>query len=69
MNAPISSTKKIKSQRFRVRLGFLETVIQAADPAQAVQLARRQLALEMPRHWDMIYSAQPARFQVERLER
>ncbi len=68
MNAPISAKKILKSKKFCVRLGFLKTVVEAADPGHAVQQARRQLALEMPRHWDMIYTAQPGRFQVEPLE-
>ncbi len=53
---------------YRVRLGFMQTVVEADNEAEAIRLARKALATELPRHWDMIYQALPERFEVVVLE-
>jgi hypothetical protein len=54
-------------QSFRVRVGFWEIRVKAHDQQEAVQIARRQLARELPRLYDVIRSLTTSRFQVEAL--
>jgi hypothetical protein len=50
---------------FRVRVGHWEVRVRAADPSSAVEAARRQMARELPRLYDVIRGMTAARFQVE----
>ena len=50
---------------YRVRVGHWEVQLKAHDAEEAVQLARRQLAREMPRLYDVIQTLTATRFQVE----
>jgi hypothetical protein len=52
---------------FRVRVGHCEIQVKAHDNLEAIQIARRQLARELPRLYDVIRSLTFARFQVEAL--
>jgi hypothetical protein len=50
---------------FRVRVGHCEIQVKAHDQQEAIQIARHQLARELPRLYDVIRSLTLARFQVE----
>lgn len=50
---------------YRVRVGHHEFRVKARDAAEAVLLARRQLARELPRLYDIIRDLEESRFQVE----
>jgi hypothetical protein len=50
---------------YRVRVCHHEFRVRARDAAEAVALARRQLARELPRMYDMIRALAESRFQVE----
>jgi hypothetical protein len=50
---------------YRVRVGHLDFRIKARDAAEAILLARRQLACELPRLYDVIQRLTPNQFQVE----
>jgi hypothetical protein len=50
---------------YRVRVGHLDLQIKAHDVGEAIVLARRQLAQDLPRLYDLIQKLAPARFQVE----
>jgi hypothetical protein len=50
---------------YRVRVGHWEINLQARDAEEAIQLARRQMARELPRLYDVIRTLTAARFQVE----
>jgi len=50
---------------FRVRVGHWELRLKARDADEAMQLARRRLARELPRLYDVIQNLTTARFQVE----
>jgi hypothetical protein len=50
---------------FRVRVGHCEIQVKARDNQEAVQIARLQLARELPRLYDVIRSLTISRFQVE----
>jgi hypothetical protein len=50
---------------FRVCVGHLVIRIKARDAAEAILLARRQLARELPRLYDVIQRLTPNQFQVE----
>jgi hypothetical protein len=50
---------------YRVRLGHHECRVKARDVAEAVTIARRQLAHELPRLYDIIRNLAETRFQVE----
>lgn len=50
---------------YRVRVGHHKFRVKARDAAEAVLLARRQLARELPRLYDIIRDLEESRFQVE----
>jgi hypothetical protein len=50
---------------FRVRVGHWEVQVRAADAEAAVEIARRQLARELPRLYDLIRALTAPRFHVE----
>jgi len=51
--------------QYRVRIGHTEVIVGGSNAAEAVQLARRQLANELPRLWDVIYRMSDEEFRVE----
>jgi hypothetical protein len=50
---------------YRIRVGHYEVCVKARDEDEAVALARRQMARELPRLYDVICTLTTARFQVE----
>jgi hypothetical protein len=48
-----------------IRVGHWEARLKAHDPDEAITLARRQMAHELPRLYDIIRSLTTTRFQVE----
>jgi hypothetical protein len=50
---------------YRIRVGHYEVRVNARDEEEAVALARRQMARELPRLYDVIRTLTIARFQVE----
>ena len=50
---------------YRIRVGHWEICLKARDVDEAIQLARRQMARELPRLYDVIRNLTAARFQVE----
>jgi hypothetical protein len=50
---------------YRVRVGHWEIRIQARTAEEAIELARRRLAVELPRLYDVIRALTATRFQVE----
>ena len=59
------NTNNRAQQSFRVRVGHCEIQVKAHDNEEAIQIARRQLARELPRLYDVIRSLTVSRFQVE----
>jgi hypothetical protein len=52
-------------QTYHIRVGHWGIRLQAHDPDEAIALARRQMARELPRLYDVIYNLTANRFQVE----
>ncbi|HEY4232698.1 MAG TPA: hypothetical protein VGM76_04705 [Lacipirellulaceae bacterium] len=50
---------------YRVRIGHHDFSVRARDPAEAIELVRRQLGRELPRLYDLIRNLTTSRFQVE----
>ena len=50
---------------YHIRVGHWEIHLQAHDPEEAIVLARRQMARELPRLYDVIRTLTATRFQVE----
>jgi hypothetical protein len=50
---------------FRIRVGHWEIELKAHDAEEAIQLARRAMACELPRLYDVIRALTANRFQVE----
>jgi hypothetical protein len=50
---------------YRVRVGHHDFRVRARDAAEAVEVARRQLARELPRLYDVIRKLAESQFQVE----
>jgi hypothetical protein len=51
--------------RYRVRLGHMEVAVLARDEVEALVLARRALAQELPRFYDLIRALKPERFELK----
>jgi hypothetical protein len=58
-----NNTQLLKT--YRVRVGHWEIRLKAHDADEAIALARRQMARELPRLYDVIRSLTINRFQVE----
>jgi hypothetical protein len=58
-----SNNEQLKT--YRVCVGHWQILLKARDAEEAVQLARRHLARELPRLYDVIRTLTTARFQVE----
>jgi hypothetical protein len=50
---------------FLVRVGHWEVRLKARDGEEAIRLARLQMALELPRLYDVIRELTASRFEVE----
>jgi hypothetical protein len=50
---------------YRVRVGHWEIHLKAHDADEAIAIARRHLARDLPRLYDIIRNLTAARFQVE----
>ena len=50
---------------YRVRVGHWEIQVKAGDADEAVAVARRAMARELPRLYDVIRTLTASRFQVE----
>jgi hypothetical protein len=50
---------------YRVRVGHWEIRLKARDADEAIELARREMARELPRLYDVIRSLTSAGFRVE----
>jgi hypothetical protein len=50
---------------YRIRIGHYELRLKAHDVNEAIEMARRHLARELPRLYDVIRALTAARFQVE----
>ena len=55
-----------RSNSYRVRVGHAVVHVRGKSIEEAIALARRQLAEEMPRFYDVIRDLDPARFEVQR---
>lgn len=53
-------------QRFRVKVGHIEVVVNGTDDAEAIANARRELARDLPRFYDLIRALEPTQFEVIR---
>jgi hypothetical protein len=51
---------------YDIRVGHLQFRVKARDAAEAIELARRQLARELPRLYDVIRKLTTTQFQVEK---
>ena len=54
-----------REHQYKVRIGHTEMTVGGRDPADAVRNARRRLANELPRLWDVIYRMSDEEFRVE----
>ena len=59
------NTNNQQLRTFRICVGHWEIRLKAHDAEEAVRLARRHLARELPRLYDVIRSLTISRFQVE----
>jgi hypothetical protein len=50
---------------YNIRVGHWEIQLKARDAEEAISLARRAMARELPRLYDIIRALTAARFQVE----
>jgi hypothetical protein len=59
------STEHETLNTYRISVGHWEITLKAHNTEEAIQLARRAMACELPRLYDVIRSLTAARFQVE----
>jgi hypothetical protein len=58
-----SGTGTLKT--YRVRVGYWEIVLKAHSSDEAIELARRSMARDLPRLYDLIRVMTASRFQVD----
>lgn len=63
-----SHHQALQVRNYRVHLGHVRVLVQAANQNEALQRARQQMSVEFPRLWDMIHEAPEARFVVSPTE-
>ena len=56
---------RAREHQYKVRIGHTELTVNGCDPNDAVRNARRRLAGELPRLWDVIYRMSAEEFRVE----
>ena len=61
-------TFRSEPQLFDVRIGHTRVQVESRSPEEAIQVARRQLCVEMPRMWDVISTMPELRFEVQPVE-
>ena len=49
---------------YRVKVGHAEVIVKATSSEEAIAFARRKLALEMPRFYDIIRGLDNTKFEV-----
>jgi hypothetical protein len=54
------------AQTYRVSVGHLEVVVIALDESEAIALARREFARQLPRFYDLIRSLDTNRFELNK---
>jgi hypothetical protein len=59
------NTENHPLKTYVIRVGHYEIRLKAHDAEEAITLARRQMAHELPRLYDIIRSLTTSRFQVE----
>jgi hypothetical protein len=58
-------TNHLPLRSYRVRVGHWEIDLKAHDVDEAIAIARRHLARDLPRLYDIIRNLTAARFQVD----
>ncbi len=53
--------------QYKVRIGHTEVTVGGNDTSDAIRNARRRLAGELPRLWDVIYRMSEEEFRVEEI--
>ena len=51
-------------KKYRVKVGHVQVIVQANSAEEAIDFARRQIALDMPRFYDVIRGLESTRFEV-----
>ncbi len=59
------SAKEI-THRYRVRVGYLQVIVVARDETEAIMLAKRELARDLPRFYDLIRALDSTRFELQK---
>jgi hypothetical protein len=63
MDTMMNQEQSLKT--YRIRVGYWELRLKAHDADEAIEMARRQLARDLPRLYDVIRQLTVSRFQVE----
>jgi hypothetical protein len=59
--------QQVYVHQYKVRIGHTEVTVGGNDASEAVRNARRRLAGELPRLWDVIYRMSEEEFRVEEI--
>ena len=54
-------------QKFRVRLGHVQVLVEGESASDAIRLARAQFSHDLPRLWDKIHLLGEQHFHVEKI--
>ncbi|MDZ4656499.1 MAG: hypothetical protein SH868_02855 [Bythopirellula sp.] len=54
------------AHRYRVRVGHMEVFVVAQNETEAIDLARRAFAQELPRFYDLIRALESSRFELQK---
>ncbi len=62
-----SDDQRKLDQTYEVIVGHSRVRVCGASPAEAIEMARRQLCVDMPRMWDVIHGLELQRFTVREI--
>ena len=63
----IQDNRSISTERYQVKVGHTDLVVEGVSHKDAIQQARKRLCLDMPRMWDVIQALEDTRFKVSRM--
>ena len=61
----ISFNPEIEFKRYNVRVGHHSVVVKGRNEREAIDAARRQISVDLPRLWDVINSMDETQFIAE----
>ena len=63
----LNNSEHRPNNSYQVRIGHTSVIVTGRDQADAIDVARQRLCVEMPRMWDVIQTLETSRFEVKNI--